>query len=61
VCTVYYVLCIVCTIRHVLMGRRGLQTLTDSKAMESQRTFPRRRPTAPWDSCPGSRLGSGRE
>lgn len=29
--------------------------------MDSQRTFPPCIPTAPWDSCPGSRLGSGRE
>ena len=38
-----------------------MKSLTDSKAMDSQRTFPPCIPTAPWESCPGSRLGSGRE
>ena len=38
-----------------------MKGLTDSKAMDSQRTLPPCIPTAPWDSCPGSRLGSGRE
>lgn len=33
--------------------------LTDSKAMEIHCTRPSLTPTAPWDSCPGSRLGSG--
>lgn len=36
--------------------RRGL---TDSKAMEIHCTRPSLTPTAPCDSCPGSRLGSG--
>lgn len=35
------------------------QGLTDSKAMEIHCTRPSRTPTAPCDSCPGSRLGSG--
>lgn len=34
-------------------------SLTDSKAMEIHCTRPSLTPTAPWDSCPGSRLGSG--
>lgn len=40
---------------------RKLKQLTDSKAIDSQRTFPPWMPTAPWESWPGSRFGSGRE
>lgn len=39
----------------------GHVKLTDSKAMEIQCTRPPCIPTAPWDSCPGRRLGSGRD
>lgn len=35
--------------------------LTDSKAMEIQCTRPPCIPTAPWESWPGRRLGSGRD
>lgn len=38
-----------------------LKQLTDSKAMDNQRTFPPWMPTAPCESWPGSRFGSGRE
>lgn len=47
-------------VKHATVSWRD-EGLTDSKAMDNQRTLPPCIPTAPWESWPGSRLGSGRE
>lgn len=41
-------------------GQRQAGVLTDSKAMEIHCTLLSFTPTAPWESCPGRRFGSGR-